>query len=213
MFLHKLVLNPHAKICLVSRLLHLLSCGILVSPNLFVNHFFGRGVFALASLPCLCYNSVAMRDVKSAAAVKAVAMNKKARYDYHLQDRYEAGIVLQGTEVKAIRTGRLNLTDSYARVENGEVFLIDAHIGPYEQGNLENHEPKRKRKLLLNRREIRKMEAVTRTDSMTVVPTKAYFSNGKVKVELALARGKRDYDKREDLKKEADQRAIQSYLR
>ena len=154
-----------------------------------------------------------MRDVKSAAAVKAVAMNKKARYDYHLQDRYEAGIVLQGTEVKAIRTGRLNLTDSYARVENGEVFLIDAHIGPYEQGNLENHEPKRKRKLLLNRREIRKMEAVTRTDSMTVVPTKAYFSNGKVKVELALARGKRDYDKREDLKKEADQRAIQSYLR
>ncbi|MCZ6680007.1 MAG: SsrA-binding protein SmpB [Candidatus Poribacteria bacterium] len=154
-----------------------------------------------------------MKGAKPAAQTKTAAINKKARYDYHLLDRYEAGLVLQGTEVKAIRTGRLNLTDSYARVENGEVFLIDAHIGPYEHGNRENHEPKRKRKLLLNRREIRKIEATTRSDGMTIVPTKAYFSDGKVKVEIAVARGKQAYDKRDDLRKAADQRAIRSYLR
>jgi SsrA-binding protein len=140
-------------------------------------------------------------------------MNKKARYDYHLMDRFEAGVVLQGTEVKAIRAGRLNLTDSYARVEEGEVFLVDAHIGPYEQGNRENHEPKRRRKLLLNRREIKKIEGKTRPTGMTIVPTKAYFNNGKVKVEVALARGKHDYDKRDALQRDEDQRAIQSYLR
>ena len=153
-----------------------------------------------------------MKDAKSAAAIKTVAMNKKARHDYHLLDRYEAGIALQGTEVKAIRAGRLNLTDSYARVEDSEVFLIDAHIGPYEQGNRENHEPKRKRKLLLNRREIKKIDAKTGSAGMTIVPTKAYFSSGVVKVEIALARGKHAYDKREDLRQDADQRTIQSYL-
>ena len=87
-----------------------------------------------------------------------ITINRKARYDYHLRDRYEAGVVLQGTEVKAIRAGRFNLTDSHAQVAGGEVFLIDAHIGPYEHGNIANHEPKRKRKLLLNRREITKLE-------------------------------------------------------
>jgi SsrA-binding protein len=128
-------------------------------------------------------------------------------------DRFEAGIALQGTEVKAIRAGRMNLTDSYARIDEGEVFLVDAHIGPYEQGSRENHEPKRKRKLLLNRKEIKRLEGKTRTTGMTIVPTKAYFSNSKLKVEIALARGKHDYDKREDMRKDADQRAIQSYLR
>ena len=161
----------------------------------------------------MCYNSRTMKAAKSAATTGSVAQNKKARYDYHLMDRFEAGIVLQGTEVKAIRTGRMNLTDSYARVDEGEVFLIDAHIGPYEQGNRENHEPKRKRKLLLNRKEIKQLEGKTRTTGMTIVPTKAYFSNSKLKVEIALARGKHDYDKREDMRKDADQRAIQSYLR
>lgn len=154
-----------------------------------------------------------MKDAKPIVTTGPVARNKKARFDYHLMDRFEAGIVLQGTEVKAIRAGRMNLTDSYARVDNGEVFLLDAHIGPYEQGNRENHEPKRKRKLLLNRREIKRIEGKTRPTGMTIVPTKAYFSNGKVKVEIAIARGKHDYDKREDMRREADQRAIQSYMR
>lgn len=154
-----------------------------------------------------------MKAAKSVVPTGPVARNKKARYDYHLMDRFEAGMVLQGTEVKAIRAGRMNLTDSYARVEAGEVFLVNAHIGPYEQGNCENHEPKRKRKLLLNRREIKRIEGKTRPTGMTIVPTKAYFSNGKVKVEIAVARGKHDYDKREDMRREVDQRAIQSYMR
>ena len=153
-----------------------------------------------------------MKAAKSVTTTGPVARNKKARYDYHLMDRFEAGIVLQGTEVKAIRAGRLNLTDSYARVDDGEVFLIDAHIGPYEQGNRENHAPKRRRKLLLHRREIKRIEGKTQPTGMTIVPTKAYFSKGRVKVEIALARGKHDYDKREDMRREIDQRAIQSHL-
>ena len=153
-----------------------------------------------------------MKAAKSVTTTGPVARNKKARYDYHLMDRFEAGIVLQGTEVKAIRAGRLNLTDSYARVDDGEVFLIDAHIGPYEQGSRENHAPKRMRKLLLNRREIKRIEGKTQPTGMTIVPTKAYFSKGRVKVEIALARGKHDYDKREDMRREIDQRAIQSHL-
>ena len=161
----------------------------------------------------MCYNSRTMKAPKSVATTGPVATNKKARFDYHLMDRFEAGIALQGTEVKAIRAGRMNLTDSYARVDDGEIFLIDAHIGPYEQGSHENHAPKRKRKLLLNRREIKRIEGKTRPTGMTIVPTKAYFSKGKVKVEIAIARGKHDYDKREDMRREADQRAIQSYMR
>ncbi len=161
----------------------------------------------------MCYNSHIMKAAKPTKTTGPVAQNKKARYDYHLMDRFEAGIVLQGTEVKAIRAGRMNLTDSYARVDEGEVFLMDAHIGPYEQGNRENHEPKRKRKLLLNRREIKRIDGRTRPTGMTIVPTKAYFSNGRVKVEIAVARGKHDYDKREDIQREVDQRAIQSYMR
>ena len=153
-----------------------------------------------------------MKDAKPITTTGPVARNKKAQYDYHLMDRFEAGIVLQGTEVKAIRAGRLNLTDSYARIDEGEVFLIDAHIGPYEQGNRENHAPKRRRKLLLHRREIKRIEGKTQPTGMTIVPTKAYFSKGRVKVEIALARGKHDYDKREDMRREIDQRAIQSHL-
>jgi len=151
-----------------------------------------------------------MNEAK-APSTKVIVTNRKARHDYHLMERYEAGIVLQGTEVKAIRAGRMNLTDSYARVEDNEVFLIDAHISPYEQGG-ENHEPKRKRKLLLKRAEIRKIENKTHPTGMTLVPTKAYFSDGKVKIEIALAKGKHDYDKREDIRKAEDQRAIRSYL-
>lgn len=128
-----------------------------------------------------------------------------------MQDRFEAGVVLQGTEVKSIRAGNFSLTDSYVRVQDGETFLIDAHIPAYTHGNRENHEPKRARKLLLHRREIKKISEKTHSSGMTVVPTKSYFSGGNVKVEIAVARGKQDYDKREDMKKDADRRAIQSY--
>ena len=140
-----------------------------------------------------------------------ITVNRKARYDYHLRDRYEAGIVLQGTEVKAIRAGRFNLTDSYAQITDGEAFLIDAHIGPYAHGNIENHEPKRKRKLLLHRREIIKLERSIRSKGMTIVPTRAYFSNGKVKLELAVAMGKQIYDKRDKIEREAAASELRSY--
>ena len=140
-----------------------------------------------------------------------ITVNRKARYDYHLRDRYEAGIALQGTEVKAIRAGRLNLMDSYAQIADGEVFLIDAHIGPYEHGNMANHEPKRKRKLLLHRREITKLERSIRSKGMTIVPTRAYFSNGKVKLELAVAMGKRLYDKRDKIEREATANEMRAY--
>ena len=140
-----------------------------------------------------------------------ITVNRKARYDYHLRDRYEAGVVLQGTEVKAIRAGRFNLTDSYAQITDGEAFLIDAHIGPYAHGNIENHEPKRKRKLLLHRREIIKLERSIRSKGMTIVPTRAYFSNGKVKLELAVAMGKQIYDKRDKIEREAAASELRSY--
>jgi len=153
-----------------------------------------------------------MKNVNSTECVKVLSVNRKARHDYHLHDRYEAGLALQGTEVKSMRAGRFNLADSYARIQDGEVFLVDAHIGCYEQGNPENHEPKRQRKLLLHRREIRKIESKTRSAGMTIVPTQAYFSNGKVKLEIAVASGKRAYDKRDVIEKEEARRAIQSHL-
>ena len=151
-----------------------------------------------------------MKNAKD-STTPTITVNRKARYDYHLRDRYEAGVVLQGTEVKAIRAGRLNLTDSYAQVTDGEVFLIDAHIGPYAHGNIANHEPKRKRKLLLHRREIRKLERSIRAKGMTIVPTRAYFSNGRVKLELAVAMGKQLYDKRDKIEREATAREMQAY--
>ena len=144
---------------------------------------------------------------------KAVTVNRKARHDYHLMERHEAGISLTGTEVKSIRNGGFTLTDSYVRLEGGEAFLVDAHIGLYNHSTVENHAPKRVRKLLLHRKEIRKLDGKTRTSGITIVPTKAYFDKGKVKVEIALARGKRDYDKRQDLKKQTDQRMIRDYIK
>ncbi len=151
-----------------------------------------------------------MENAKN-STTPAITVNRKARYDYHLRDRYEAGVVLQGTEVKAIRSGRFNLTDSYAQITDGEAFLIDAHIGPYEHGNIENHEPKRKRKLLLHRREIIKLERSIRSKGMTIVPTRAYFSNGKVKLELAVAMGKQIYDKRDKIERKAAASELRSY--
>ena len=144
---------------------------------------------------------------------KQIAQNRKARHDYHLMDRFEAGVVLLGTEVKSIRAGHLSLIDSYAKIDDGEVFLHDAHIATYEYGTHDNHEPKRPRKLLLNRKEIRRLASKTNATGITVIPTRAYFSRGRVKVEIALARGKQNYDKREELKKQDDQRMMQRYLR
>ena len=126
-----------------------------------------------------------------------LATNRAASHEYQLLQRYEAGIVLQGTEVKSARNGKVNLKDAYARVCNGEIFLHNAHISPYEQGNRENHEPVRPRKLLLHAREIRKIARETVATALTVVPTRMYLKNGRIKVELALARGKKLYDKRE----------------
>ena len=140
-----------------------------------------------------------------------ITVNRKARYDYHLRDRYEAGIVLQGTEVKAIRNGQFNLTDSYAQITDGEVFLVDAFIGLYNQGSQMNHEPKRPRKLLLHRSEIKKLERSVQSKGMTLIPTRAYFTGGRVKLELAVAQGKRLYDKRDKINRDQADREIRSY--
>ncbi|SDZ35189.1 SsrA-binding protein [Evansella caseinilytica] len=140
---------------------------------------------------------------------KLIAQNKKARHDYHIEETYEAGIVLTGTEIKSLRGGRGNLKDSFARVNNGEVWLHNMHISPYEQGNRFNHDPVRTRKLLLHRKEINKLIGLTREKGYTLVPLKVYIKNGFAKVLLGLGKGKKKYDKREDLKKKAADRDIQ----
>lgn len=125
--------------------------------------------------------------------------NRKARHEYHIDETYEAGIALTGTEIKSIRAGKANLQDSYARVENGELILYNMHISPYEQGNRFNHEPKRPRKLLMHKREIMRLLGLTREKGLSLIPLQLYFKRGWVKVELALARGKKKFDKREDI--------------
>ncbi len=131
--------------------------------------------------------------------IKKITENRKARHDFHIEEVYEAGIVLAGTEVKSLRAGRANLKDSYARVDRGEVFLYNAHISPYDQGNRFNHDPLRTRKLLMNKSEIRKLIGRVQEKGLTLVPLKMYFKNGRAKVELALAKGKKLYDKRDDM--------------
>ncbi len=128
--------------------------------------------------------------------IKIAAQNRKARHDYFIEDTCECGIVLQGTEVKSIRKGSLNLKDSYAQVKNGELFLIGMHVSPYEQGNIYNHDPFRTRKLLAHTREIRKLNTLSQAEGYSLVPLSVYFKDGKVKVELAVAKGKKLYDKR-----------------
>ena len=132
-------------------------------------------------------------------SIKIITDNRKARHDFHIEETFEAGIVLAGTEVKSLRAGRVNLKDSYARVDRGEVFLYNAHISPYDQGNRFNHEPLRTRKLLMNKHEIRKLIGQVQEKGLTLVPLKMYFKNGKAKVQLALAKGKKLYDKRDDM--------------
>jgi SsrA-binding protein len=138
-------------------------------------------------------------------AQSSIAENRKAFHDFHLMETFEAGLVLLGTEVKAIREGRVNLRDSFARVEDGEVFLYNVHISPYSHRGYADHEPLRRRKLLLHRDEIRKLVGKTVEKGMTLVPVRLYFKNGRVKVAVSLAKGKKDYDKRETIKRrEAD---------
>jgi SsrA-binding protein len=134
-------------------------------------------------------------------AQSSVAENRKAFHDYHIIETFEAGVALLGTEVKAIREGRVNLRDSFARVESGEVFLYKVHISPYSHRGYADHEPLRQRKLLLHKDEIRKLIGKTVERGMTLVPIRMYFKNGRVKVALSLAKGKKDYDKRETIKR------------
>ena len=142
--------------------------------------------------------------------VKVVANNRKARHDFFIDDSLEVGISLKGTEVKSIRQGKINLQESYASIDNGEVFINNMHISPYEQGNIQNVDPIRKRKLLLHKRQIRKLREDTTLKGATLIPLKAYIKNGKVKIELATARGKKLYDKRQDIaKKDAERRMRQ----
>ncbi len=133
--------------------------------------------------------------------MKIVATNKKAYHDYHIEESYEAGMLLKGTEVKSLREGRANLKDSFARVENEEIFLYNCHISPYSHGNIANHDPLRTRKLLMHKGEIQRLMGKMMQKGYTLLPLKIYFKDGKAKIELALAKGKKQYDKREDIKK------------
>lgn len=142
-----------------------------------------------------------------------ITTNKKASHDYEILERYEAGIVLTGTEVKSIRAGRINLKDSYARVIEGELWLEGCHISPYSHGNLNNHEPERRRKLLLHRREIARLIGATTREGLTLVPLRVYLKRGKVKVELGLAKGKKAHDKRETLRRRTIEREIAAELK
>ncbi len=145
--------------------------------------------------------------------VKVVSENRKARHDYFVLETYEAGIQLTGTEVKSLRAARVNLKDSFARIENGEVMLHQMHISPYEQGNRFNHDPLRKRKLLLNRSEINKLAGQMQQQGLTLIPLKLYFTRGLAKIELALAKGKKQYDKRQDIAEKDAKREVERHLR
>jgi SsrA-binding protein len=140
---------------------------------------------------------------------KLIARNRRARHDYHIEDTYEAGLVLTGTEVKSLRAGRANLSDGYAHIRDGEVWLEGVHIPEYTMGTWTNHAARRPRKLLLHRREIGRLTARTRESGLTIVPLSLYFSDGKAKVELAVARGKRSYDKRQALAKRDAEREME----
>lgn len=146
------------------------------------------------------------------AVGKILAKNRKATYDYFIEDKLEAGIVLKGTEVKSIRQGKLNLKDSYASIDDGEVYINNMHISPYEQGNIYNVDPVRKRKLLLNKREITKLLGYIKQKGYALIPLSVYLKQGKVKVELGVARGKKNYDKRADIAKKDAERRIKQHM-
>lgn len=144
---------------------------------------------------------------------KLICNNKKAYHDYFVEEKLEAGLVLQGTEVKSLRNGKANLNDSFMQVKNGEAFLHNLHISPYEFGNRQNHDPDRHRKLLLHRKEINKLFARIREQGYAAIPLRLYFKNGLVKVEIGLAKGKKLHDKREDMKKKDSHREMSQALK
>ncbi len=146
-------------------------------------------------------------------AEKMICQNRKARYDYHIITSYEAGLVLKGSEVKSCREGNANLKDSHARIKDGEVYLVNSHISPYTYANQLNHDPLRARKLLLHKREIKKLYGKLMERGFTLIPLKMYFKNGKVKVEMAVAKGKKTHDKREAIKQKDFAREAEKELR
>ena len=149
-----------------------------------------------------------------ASGERDAAVNRAASHNYFLLEKYEAGVQLRGTEVKSLRAGQVQLKDAYGLVKDGEAWLLNAHIGPYEHGNIFNHEPTRTRKLLLHREEIRKLIGKTQQKGLTLIPTRMYFRNGRAKCELALARGKQDWDKREtERRRTADKEAREAIAR
>ena len=140
---------------------------------------------------------------------KLIANNKKAYYDYFIEDKYEAGLVLHGTEVKSLRMGKCSIKESYVQIINGEVFIINMHITPYEKGNIFNRDPLRPKKLLLHKQEINKLAAKTAQQGYTIVPLQVYISNGKMKIEIGVGKGKKNYDKRDSIAKKDQQREAQ----
>lgn len=145
--------------------------------------------------------------------IKSVAQNKKALHDYFVLEKYEAGIELFGTEVKSIRQGRVNLKDSWCSIEKGEIFALGMHISPYEQGNIFNRDPLRKKRLLMHKREIRRLYGKVKQEGLTLVPLSIYFLNGRAKLEIGLCKGKKNYDKRETAAKRDAQRDIERSLK
>lgn len=144
---------------------------------------------------------------------KVISNNRKAFHDYTIFDKFTAGIVLLGTEIKSIRKGGVNLKDSFAKIEGGEIYLYNCHISPYEQGNQFNHEPERVRKLLLNKKEIEKMLGKIKKENYTIVPLELFLVNGFAKLEIGLAKGKKLYDKREDITKKSQERDMQRNMK
>lgn len=145
--------------------------------------------------------------------VKVVATNKKARFEYFLLEHFEAGLALQGSEIKSIRAGQASLAEAYVRVENGQAWLVDAHIAPYAQANRFNHDPRRPRRLLLHKREIREIFDAVRQKGVTIVPTRIYLKHGRAKVEIAIAKGKKLHDKRQVLAQREAEREMERALR
>lgn len=150
---------------------------------------------------------------KDASAIKIICENRKAKFDYHWHERFEAGIMLTGSEVKSLRQGKANLTNAFADIQNGEAYLIQAEIQPYDKGGYANHEPKRRRKLLMHREEINRLIGQTQAKGFTLVPLKMYFKNGRAKVDLALASGKKTHDKRASIQERETKRTIERTMR
>lgn len=145
--------------------------------------------------------------------IKTIATNRKARHEYHFDDTYEAGIVLMGSEIKSIRAGRVSIQEGYVQFEDGEAWLVNVHIAPYDPASQQGHDPRRRRKLLLHRRQIDRLQSQSREKGYTVIPTRLYLKEGRAKVEIALARGKKLYDKRQAIAKRDSKRQVERALK